>query len=214
MSVEILFTEEDRAAALAIINRVPGYSGGIQYYFFKTLLLTREFDSMLMLGVYHGLDICFILDILARYHPGRVMHIVGVDKFTDTPCADWPDAVKGKSWKEAGFGQPPSLEGAKKNISAYVGAALVDIVQADDAEFMATTEQRYGCCYYDTSHDAPTLLRQLGQAKRIAEGDAILCGDDWSDQGTWGVQKAVKEAFTSYGVFADYVWRSNVRFLK
>jgi hypothetical protein len=214
MTVQIPFTAEDRVSCAEICERVPGYSGELHYAFFISLLTQHTFDRMLMLGCYRGRDLCFLLDILRRRFPDRKMTIVGVDKFSNDACGDWAPDRMGMTWEQAGYGLPPSLEEAQKNISVFPNANIVTLVKMDDARFLAETERRFNCFYYDTSHDGPTVDRQLRQTPRIAEGDAILCGDDFTNENNWGVKKVVGRSFTEFTVFAGYVWKSRFQHLK
>jgi hypothetical protein len=51
---------------------------------------------VLILGVYFGHDIVFMLDASRR--AGCRIEITGVDKFSDDACADWPEALRDRSW--------------------------------------------------------------------------------------------------------------------
>lgn len=131
-------TPEDDKAIAAICARVPGWSDARQYGFFKSVLAARpDIEDMLMLGVYHGRDICYVQDILARYHPGRVLHIVGVDKFSNERCADWPGWAG--SWEQVTHGMPaPDLDAADRNTRG--GDAMVTLLKMDDVYFLIGTE--------------------------------------------------------------------------
>lgn len=166
-----------------------------------------------MLGVYHGRDICFMLDILKRHHPGRHFNIVGVDKFSDTPCDDWAPESKSKTWQEAGYGRPPSLEDAIRNTSPLEDAAKVDLHQARDEDFLLGEAHPFDVIYYDTSHDAETLTRQLRQSRIWMHDQTVLCGDDFRDE-SYGVIKTVRGSFNSYTVYYDYLWLARAEHLK
>lgn len=93
MILNTALTMEDRHRVAVINDSIPGWSGYAQYGFFKAALAENDIKRLLMLGVYMGRDLAFILDILHRYHPERVVELVGVDKFSDTPCDDWPKPI-------------------------------------------------------------------------------------------------------------------------
>ena len=207
-------TTEDYLQCSRICEKVPGYSGTIHYGFFKGLLSDPSINNLLILGVYHGRDICFMLDILKRHHPGRTFRIVGVDKFSDTPCADWAPESKTKTWQEAGYGRPPSLEDAIRNTSPLEDAAHVELYQSNDEDFLLGEAHPFDVAYLDTSHDAATLTRQLRQIRPWLHENSVLCGDDFRDIGTWGVVTAVRGAFTCYTVYYDYIWKADSRHLK
>lgn len=199
---------QDLRAVRDIAARIPGWSGDAHYAFFKTMLAAHPAAAnLLVLGVYHGRDIAFILDILRRHHPGRVVEIVGVDLFEPGPCADWPPEKRAMSWETAQGCQPPSHAAAMANTDSR----HVRILKMDDAEFFRSwpSESPFDMFYLDTAHDEATVLRQLAAIPRIARGDALVAGDDYSDAGTWGVKRAVSVAFTRHEVFAGWIWYSH-----
>jgi hypothetical protein len=201
------FTLEDAEALKAITARIPGWSGPTHYLFFKSLLAAHpQLKRLLMLGVYHGRDIAFILDILARYHPGREVEIVGVDKFNAEPCEDWPWDKRGMTWGQAFQCPPPDIEAAIRNTKSR----CVALIKAHDADFLASSQFAFDAAYLDTAHDEPTVLRQLRQIARVMTPDGILCGDDYSDAGTWGVKRAVSHALSSHEVFGGWIWHAPV----
>jgi hypothetical protein len=202
----VSLTDEEQFRARQIAGRILGYSDFKHYAFFKSLMALPIRD-VLILGVYHGRDIAFMRDCLLQIGKGNAVRIVGVDKFDDTPCDDWPEAAKGKKWKEAGFGEAPSLVRARLNIGAVDSVGLE---QSEDAKYLLETARKFDVVYLDTDHTAKTVSRQCEQAKRVCRPDAIICGDDYSDEGTWGVKKAVKESFTSHTVFANWIWVSSL----
>ena len=165
-------------------------------------------ESLLMLGVYRGRDIAFILDILHHYHPGRKMRIVGVDKFTNDDCGDWGDHQKGKTWEEAGFGVAPDLDAARANIDAMPGAEMVELVQSRDEDYLARCTEIFSAAYLDTDHTATTVYRQLKQCRRLVAPNGLICGDDYSNAGTWGVVDAVCNSFGAHSVWNGYIWHA------
>jgi hypothetical protein len=100
----------DHESMAEICRAVPGYSDARHFQFFRQLLAHTEIESILILGVYFGRDIAFLLEAARR--AGRNVTITGVDKFSDDACEDWPQAARGLSWAQAGFGAAPSLEAA------------------------------------------------------------------------------------------------------
>lgn len=203
-------TQADISAAAFISSYILGWSDERQYRFFKFILAGRpNLKDFLMLGVYHGRDIAFIQDILARYHPGRVLNIVGVDRFTAERCADWPH--KAVSWEQLTKGmRPPSLESAQAN----VGAPNVRLVKMDDAAYLNACPDQYDAVYVDTSHDYKSVKGLLQIVKRVCHPDAIVCGDDYSDRNGWGVATAVGESFTGFALHDDWIWCADVSRLK
>ncbi len=203
-------TPEDAAEVARISAEVPGYSGERHYAFFKMLLACPDVTRLLILGVYNGRDVAFMLSVVRRYPRTWPLHIVGVDKFEDAACADWPEDRKGMNWAQAGFGLPPSFERSVENVGANVPGGPVTLIRANDADFLAATEERYDAVYLDTAHDHATVSRQLKQVRRVCNRGAVVCGDDYSDEGTWGVKRAVEEGFSIHHIFAGWIWFSSV----
>ena len=214
MNTTLEWTDEDAQRVADIAARVPGYSGDLHYKWWRILLHQVAPESLLMLGCYHGRDIAFLLDILHQYHPEHRMRIVGVDKFSNDDCLDWAPQQKGKTWQEAGFGEPPSFEAATRNISAMPGSEMVELVQSRDEDYLARCSETFRVSYLDTDHTGPTVYRQLKQCRRVLSPNGILCGDDYANAGTWGVIDAVRNSFHLHQVFEGYVWNSPVAQLK
>jgi hypothetical protein len=201
-------TDEDKVCE--INARIPGWSDMRQYSFFKDVLRDKHIGSILVVGVYHGRDIAYILRILADDHPGRTVRIVGVDRFLDAPCADWSkDMLDQGCWKRALGGFPaPVFESAKANTAS----PMVEIIQSDDEKYLAETQESFDVVYLDTAHDYATVKRQLGQVRRVC--DVLICGDDYAHMPMWGVVQAVGESFFSYCVHSNHVWHSEIVNLK
>ncbi len=187
-----------------ICRCIPGYSDARHYQFFRQLLASRRIETILILGVYFGRDIVFMLEAARR--AGRDIRITGVDKFSDDACADWPEGLRDRSWEQAGFGAAPSLEAATAHLSPWSTGGSVELVRQHDAVFLAECRGVFDLIYLDTAHDYETLRRQIWQAvPRLAPG-GILAGDDYSDAGTWGVRRAVTEAAPIHTVFSGWIW--------
>lgn len=212
MSVEVTCTPADSSAVAAINARVPGWSGNAHHLFFKAVLAAvPPVRRLLMLGVYHGRDLSYVLDILARYHPEREIEIVGVDRFTPDPCADWTPAKGPRTWESEVHAPPPSLAAAKANTADR----RVTLIATDDFAFLAATQLKFDAVYLDTAHDYDTVARQLRQVRHVANPGAIICGDDYSDRHTWGVKTAVTEAFgEKHRVIAGWIWHARIEDLK
>jgi hypothetical protein len=204
-------TDNERCAA--VCADVPGYSDAKHYAFFRHML-SQNIQSMLMLGVYCGRDLAMCCDI-AKDFPDRRFMFLGVDKFSDTPCDDWPEDARDKTWEQAGYGTAPCLSRAKENIERHRPEnTAVALIPKDDLEFLASCPISFDCVYLDTSHDYGHVRRQLSLVKNACHIKTLICGDDYSDAGTWGVKRAVIEAFYSHGVFAEWLWHANYVQLK
>jgi predicted O-methyltransferase YrrM len=203
-SLQLDATDYERMAE--ICRSVPGYSDAKHFQFFRQLFAYTAIETVLILGVYFGRDIAFMLEAARR--AGRSVSITGVDKFSDDACEDWPQAVRGLSWQQAGFGAAPSLEAATANVERLGAGAEVRLIRRHDSDFLAESRTRYDLIYLDTSHDYETVVRQMRQAAPLLSPDGIMAGDDYSDAGTWGVCRAVSEAAPGHAVFGGWIWIS------
>ena len=195
-------TPEDDKAIAAICARVPGWSDARQYGFFKQTLAARpEISDTLVLGVYHGRDICFMIDILRRYHAGRYMRIVGVDKFSNERCADWPGWAG--SWEQVTHGMPaPDMDAATRNIASV----QCELVKMDDVTFIDQCADQFDFVYVDTSHDYQSVKNVLSHLKPVCREGATIAGDDFSSANGWGVPQAVNETFSHFTLYAGWIW--------
>jgi hypothetical protein len=200
-------SQKDQEDFQEISAAVEGYSRVFpHYFFFKTILKAFKPSSILVLGVYMGRDICLLSRLAERYIPEKTIRIVGVDKFSDTPCDDWTqDQKQQHGWKEAGFGKFPEFELAKSNVKNHA-TQNVELIRAHDQHFLSECSERFDFIYIDTSHDYETVARQLRQVKHCTKGLSIVAGDDYSDQNTWGVIKAVKENTSWHAAFQGWIW--------
>jgi hypothetical protein len=197
-------TPEDSRRMEAIRQTVPGYSEGAHYAFFKHLLVNGTIKRLLILGVYHGRDVAYLMDIARAL--GRPLQVVGVDKFSDDFCEDWPQERKSLNWQQAGFGTSPSFEAAQAHMARLGFSADVTLIKQNDEAFLASCTDRFDAIYIDTSHDYDTVVRQLRQTVGLLTEDGLLCGDDYSDEGTWGVKRAINEFVPRHVVFANWIW--------
>ncbi len=197
-------TSEDTRRMESIRQTVPGYSEVLHYAFFKHLLSCATVKKLLILGVYHGRDIAYLLSIARAL--GRPLQVVGVDKFSDDFCEDWPKERQTLNWQEAGFGTSPSLEAAQAHMERLGFSESVTLVKERDERFLASCSERFDAIYIDTSHDYDTVARQVRQTVGLLTEDGLLCGDDYSDQGTWGVKRAIGELAPGHAVFSHWVW--------
>jgi len=78
---------------------VLGWSALAHYITFRELLKAKPNARILVCGVYHGLDLRYLAGIAEDL--GQKPTLVGVDLFSDGPCADWPEDKRGLPWMEA-----------------------------------------------------------------------------------------------------------------
>ncbi len=216
MNDSAFISPADAARVGAINAAIPGWSDVKQYAFFKGVLADYKIRDVLVLGVYMGRDIAYMMDIATRYYPTRPLWIIGVDKFNGGSCADWPEEKRALTWQAAGFGAPPDIEQARSNLAPFQSFfhLQAELHAADDAEFLEKRTAPYDFIYLDTDHTAQTVTRQLQQIQGVTREHTIIAGDDYSDAGTWGVKRAVTEGFREHKVFANWIWYSNRSELK
>lgn len=197
--------DRDRAEYREVESAVPGYSGLQHYAFFRTLVVEYGVRSILMLGVYLGRDISLLLQISKVY--GIPLHIVGVDKFTNDSCLDWPDEKRAQTWQEAGYGNPPDLEAASRHLQRFgLGASNVRLVKGPDEAFLAGTPSPFDLVFLDTSHDTATVKRQIEGSLRFLHPKGFLAGDCFRDDGSWGVATAINSEFAKFWRVGDSGW--------
>lgn len=191
----------DRASAIS--QRVPGWSAGTHYLFFRSLFdAFPEIKTVLILGVYLGRDISFMLDCAK----GRELQVVGVDKFNAEPCDDWPEEKRGLTWEQAFGCSPPDAKQALANINAQP-PHQVRLIEADDAVWLPSIKGTFDFIYIDTSHDYLTVSRQIKQVRPLCAPHTIIAGDDYNDiEKTWGVRQAVTDGFTAHQVVGGIIW--------
>ena len=129
MTPPVSAIENDKARA-DIDARIPGWSNAVHWHYFDELVASGV-RSICMLGVYAGRDIAYLLH---HFHQAHLtdFRIVGVDLFADVPGADWTPEQAGKSWRDAGYGCPPSLSVAQSHVAAACGADRVPLLQCNE----------------------------------------------------------------------------------
>lgn len=182
-----------------------GYSRAAHWNFFKKVLRNPSIRNICMLGVYYGRDIAYIAAILRDYKRNG-WQVTGVDKFEDSAGTDWPEEKKTLRWEEAGFGPAPSLENAR---ACLVRAGIIEGVdlRKDSAEsFLVSDNQKFDFIYIDIAHDYLTTRETIRLALSRLKDGGVIAGDDFSNEGTWGVARAVEEAFPRFDLHSDWIW--------
>lgn len=207
--INTFLNDADKHRVAVINGDIPGWSGYAQYGFFKAMFDAYRIERLLMLGVYHGRDLGYCMDILRRLHPEKAVTLVGVDKFSDTPCADWPEEKKSADWKTAGFGLPPDYDTAKKNLAAFEGwKAKLVLIHSEDEKYLLEHAGDFDAVYCDTSHDFDSISRQIKQCTRAGfiRAGGVICGDDYLERPEWGVIKAVDELLPARVIVEGCIW--------
>ncbi len=189
-----------------IDTQCKGWSGDV-HWVWQNQLFSKipTLRDVCILGVYFGRDTAYAAAWLAMFR-GEDFSITAVDKFSDTPCADWESGTEDKTWEEAGFGQAPSVEQTRDNLTTLDLADHVTLVKADAMQFLRETDKSFDLIYIDTSHDYETTRNTIQLALKKLRPLGLLAGDDFSDEGTWGVAKAVREVCPKVRVFKDWIW--------
>ncbi len=195
-----------------IVNDVHGYGSELHYSFFQGLLHLFPLRRILILGVYHGRDICFMMKA-AEVTGRQDLQIVGVDKFSDDFCRDWPEEKRALGWEAAGYGRPPTVQEARDNISRHQ-TCPVELVPSDDLQFLAQCREKFDFIYLDTAHDYDyeTVAKQIELCRPLLSPAGLIGGDDLMDESVegWGVGAAVEEKFTDYVAMNDWIWLTHV----
>ncbi|SPP65633.1 class I SAM-dependent methyltransferase [Nitrospira lenta] len=209
----------DYTRVRTISARGPGYSALSHYRFFRHIMASlasavgKQPRRCLIVGVYFGRDIMMMADVLAREFPAlaTTVHIVGVDKFEDAPCDDWPEEARRLSWAEAGFGAAPSLEQTQRIIQPHFDYPQVELIRSRAEDYLESAPSaEFDWIYIDTAHDYESTCRIMRLAMPALKKNGILSGDDYSNAGTWGVQRAVQEVCPDHFVWDNWIWYSRV----
>jgi SAM-dependent methyltransferase len=201
-------------ARLKINQQCRGYSSACHWRYFRSVVQHHKPKSICVLGVYYGRDIAYLSHFMHQLwgRPAAAdasWKIVGVDKFEDKFCDDWPEELRQKNWQDAGFGPAPKMENAQENLRALQLDGNVKLVAAKGEDFLASTTDSFDFIYVDTSHDYDCTLNTIRLALKHLKPGGVIGGDDYLDSETWGVRKAVTEAFTQHEVSGSWIWLAN-----
>ncbi len=186
-----------------INERIRGWSNVNHYLFFKSFLdAFPEAKSILIVGVYLGRDIAYMLDAAGE----RSLNITGVDKFNAEPCDDWPKEKLGMTWEEAFNCPPPSITEAYKNLPFH-GTQNVTLHKADSRDWLESASGAYDLIFIDASHEYASVSREIRAVHKLCHPHTIISGDDYQNvQPGWGVTEAVTEAFKSHYHLDYRIW--------
>lgn len=194
LTTELVDVQPFRVAS----RNIRGWSRDHHYIFFRHLV-AMPIRSVLVNGVYRGLDLHLLQ--LAATSARKELSITGVDLFSAEPCADWTDEQRARgTWEANGFGPPPDMAVAQAN------APGATVIKSDSVGFMQTTQERFDCVYLDTSHDEATVRAEIEASRRVLNPGGLLCGDDYIAQGGWGVDLAVQALVPHHAVLFGSIW--------
>lgn len=188
-----------------ISGKIRGWSNANHYLFFKSWLdAFPEVKSFLIVGVYLGRDISFLLDAAGN----RPLEITGVDKFNALSCDDWPEEKRGLTWEQAFNCPPPDISKASKNTSEFQRAThQLRLIQADDKQWLESANGAYDMIFLDASHEHASVARQIRAVHKLCHPHTIVSGDDYANvMPTWGVETAVKESFKGHYHLDFRIW--------
>ncbi len=183
--------------------RIRGWSKVSHYLFFKSFLEAfPEAKNILIVGVYLGRDISYMLDAAGD----RPLNITGVDKFNAEPCDDWPAEKRHMTWEEAFNCPPPDIETASKNINVQLPSRLF-LYQMDDAKYLEDGGKPFDLIFLDASHEYASISRQIRACHKLCHPTTVISGDDYANvQPGWGVTEAVTEAFKFHYHIDHRIW--------
>lgn len=161
-----------------------------------------------MLGVYFGRDIGYLAAILGRNNRSN-WRIAGIDKFEDSAGADWPEAKRGLNWDEAGFGPAPSLDKARASLLNAGVAGEINLFSDTAQNFLQKSHDKFDFIYIDIAHDYESTRDTIRLAIPHLKDGGIIAGDDFSNQGDWGVARAVEEAFSKFDLHRKWIWSAS-----
>jgi Methyltransferase domain len=183
-----------------------GWSTPEHWAFFEQLFGRHpSLRDVCILGVYDGRDIAYMATILRRLE--RTGYgITGVDMFADGPLPDWPPGKIGLTWEQAGFGPAPVRERALDNLTRLGLHEGVTLVRSDAVAFLQSTDRLFDFIYIDTSHDYETTVAHIRASLPCMAPGGVIGGDDFSDKGTWGVRRAVRDCFSRFRDHKEMIW--------
>ncbi len=182
-----------------------GYSTELQWEFFRLVLSHSWIKKIAILGVYYARDVAYMSAIMNQFNRPDYL-IVGVDKFEDSFCEDWPEEKRTLSWQEAGYGPAPELEKSRYNLAQLGLHKNVFLTPKRDADFLKTTQQVFDFIYIDTSHDYHSVKELIKLSYPKLSDRGFIGGDDYSDSETWGVASAVKDSFHKHDLYFNWLW--------
>lgn len=194
-----------RERADAINQRIRGWSNANHYNFFKSWMdAFPEAKSVLIVGVYLGRDISYMLDAAGD----RPLNVTGIDKFNAEPCDDWPKEKLGMTWEQAFNCPPPDITQAQLNIAEYMKPIhRIELIKADDKDWLEATNGAYDLIFLDASHEYASINRQIRAVHKLCHPFTIVSGDDYANvQPGWGVEDAVKQSFKSHYHIDYRIW--------
>lgn len=194
---------EDESIISRINDKFIGYSNSSNWHYFDVVLSNPKIEDICILGVYHGRDIAYLSSILKKHN--REGFIIGVDKFKDEFGDDWPTHLRDKSWENAGYGKPPSLETTTNNLSNF-DVNNVQLVQETAQHYLQTTDKKFDFIYIDVSHDYQTTIDVIKLALPRLKDEGIIGGDDYEDNDTCKVKSAVRNSFKEHLVYHNWMW--------
>ncbi|MBL0320626.1 MAG: class I SAM-dependent methyltransferase, partial [Alphaproteobacteria bacterium] len=98
------------------------------------------------------------------------------------------------------------MEKARANITQLGLSNCVKIIKEKDEVFLKNCTEMFDFIYIDTSHDYDSVKKLIALAVGLLSPMGVVGGDDFSDEGTWGVKSAVNDSFTQYDLHEEWLW--------
>lgn len=192
------------ARAKKMRETLPGWANGANLGFFEEMIDELPCGaSVLVCGVYHGMDLKMMAD-RANFWKKRV-NLYGVDLFANQPYPDWNEDQKkaGSTWEKALGFPPPSIEAAREN------CPQARFIVSRSSHYMQLTPRKFDVIYLDTAHDYENVKEEIKASKNCLKPDGLLSGDDYkATMQNYGVDRAVIELCPEHQVLFDRVWIS------
>ena len=85
----------------------------------------------------------------------------------------------------------------------------MELYKGSAIDFLAERSEAFDFIYIDISHDYESTRDSIAAAMKAVRKGGILAGDDYSDEGTWGVKRGVDEAFAAPQIFGGWIWMAD-----
>lgn len=198
----VTLSAKEMSVCYEITQAIPGTADINRFAAYRNLLHTSSVRKILVLGTYMGRDIAFIMALAGLVQ--IPVELVGIDRFTDEPGADWPEEKKSLCWEEAGYGQPPDIQEAMRYLNDYGVSANVRLIKGTYEQYLASCSEDFDLIVFDTSCDTPTIMNQIGLSGKLLRGQGYLMGSGYL--GTNGVRTALKECLHTHWLIENDTW--------
>lgn len=198
----LILSKKEVSICYEINQTIPGRADTINFVAYRELICKSDIRKVLVIGTYMGRDIAYLM-ALAK-HANVQIELVGMDRFTDEPCADWPEEKKTLSWEMAGYGPSPDINETMRYLNDYGVTANIRLIKGRDEEYLVSCSEDFDLIVLDTALDYNTIKRQIACSKKLLRPQGYLVGSGYL--GVNGVRAALSESFKSYWLVENDVW--------